>query len=128
MFTRRLFVTTFGALLGLSLGVATLAAAGGTIEYFTFSAPVSLPGVSLGSGRYSFEILDLSSSSVVSIRNGATRLPVFLGLTQRVDRPAGHGTSQSVVLGESSRGVAPPIVVWYPEGGAYGHQFIYPRR
>jgi hypothetical protein len=128
MTTRRLFVTTFGALLGLALGVATLAATGGAIEYFTFSAPVSLPGVSLGSGSYSFEILDLSSASVVSVRNSATRQPVFLGMTQRVDRPAGLGTNQSVVLGESPRGVAPPIVAWYPTGGAYGHQFIYPRR
>ena len=90
MLTRRLFVTTFGALVGLALGVATLAATGGTIEYLTFSGPVSLPGVALGSGSYSFEILDLQgSASVVSVRNSATRKPVFLGMTERLDRPAG---------------------------------------
>jgi hypothetical protein len=126
MFIRRSFVTASGALLGLALGVATLAATGRTIEYLTFSGPVSLPGVALASGSYSFEILDLqSSTSVVSVRNRATRKAVFLGMTQRVDRPTGMGSDRSVLLGESSAGVAPPIVAWFPAGGASGHQFIY---
>jgi hypothetical protein len=115
--------------LGLALGVVTLAASGGTIEYLTFSGPVSLPGVSLGSGSYSFEILDLQgAASVVSVRNKSTHQPVFLGMTTRIDRPAGSSSDTSVVLGESSRGMAPPIVVWYPAGAVAGHQFIYPRR
>jgi hypothetical protein len=126
MLTRRSFVTGFGALLGLALGVATLSAAGGGIEYLTFSGPVSLPGVSLGAGSYSFEVLDLQgSATVISVRNRATRLPVYLGMTQRVERAGGRGTERVVVLGESSHGMAPPILAWYPEGGTLGHQFIY---
>jgi hypothetical protein len=129
MFTRRSIVTTYGALLGLALGVATLTATSGTIEYLTFSGPVSLPGVSLGSGSYSFQILDLQgSASVVSVRNSVTHQPVFLGMTTRIDRPASSGSNQSVVFGESTRGVATPIVAWYPAGAVSGHQFIYPRR
>jgi hypothetical protein len=46
-------------------------------------------------------------------------------MTMRVERNPGTGTDRQVVLGESPRGVAPPILAWYPEGGSTGHQFIY---
>src|SRR6476660_1774538 len=102
MLTRRSFVTGCGALFGLALGVATLSAAGSGIEYLTFSGPVGLPGVSLGAGSYSFQVLDLQgSATVVSVRNRATHQPVYLGMTQRVERAGGKGADQLVVLGES---------------------------
>src|SRR5882757_7401806 len=111
MLTRRSFVTACGALFGLALGVPTLSDTGGGIEYLTFSGPVGLPGVSLGAGSYSFQVLDLQgSATVVSVRNRATHQPVFLGMTQRVERTTGTGTDRVVVLGESPRGVAPPIL------------------
>lgn len=130
MSTRRSVVMACGALLGLALGVATLGATAGTIEYLTFSGPVSLPGVALSSGSYSFEILDLQGGggSVVSVRNRATHQPVYLGNTRRVERPIGARTNEPVVLGESSRGLPPPIVAWYPTGAVTGHEFIYRRR
>jgi hypothetical protein len=118
-----------GALLGLVLGVATLSATANRIEFVTFSGPVGLPGVTLHAGTYSFEIVDtMSSERVVCVRDRATREPVFLGITLAVERPAGAASGRSIVLGESARGVAPPILTWYPNGDAAGRSFIYPER
>ena len=128
MTTRRSFVTTMGALVGLALAAATLAASS-RLEYLTFSGPVALPGVTLHGTTYSFQVVDhRTSGNVVSVRDVATRQPVFLGITRRVDRPAGTKKRSSVVFGESSRGVPPPIVAWYPAGDSVGHQFVYGSR
>ena len=127
MVTRRSLVTATGAFIGLAVGVATLAASP-RLEYLTFSGPVSLPGVTLRAATYSFQVVDYrASGNVVSVRDRSTHQSVFLGLTQRVDRPASAKKGPSVVLGESPRSVPPPIVAWYPSGASVGHQFIYRR-
>lgn len=129
MVTRRGSIAALGALLGLALGVATLSATANRLELLTFSGPVGLPGVTLHSGTYSFEIIDtMASAGVVCVRDRATREPVFLGMTLPVERPSGTKSGRSIVLGESARGVAPPILAWYPNGDALGRSFIYPRR
>jgi hypothetical protein len=120
-------VRATGALIGLAVTVATLAASS-RLEYLTFSGPVSLPGVTLRATMYSFEVLDYrTSGNLVSVRDCSTRQSVFLGFTQRVDRPVNAKKGASVVFGESPRGVPPPIVAWYPSGDSVGHQFIYGR-
>jgi hypothetical protein len=128
MVARRAFVGALGALAGLVLGAATLSAMGGSrVEYLTFSGPVGLPGVTLHAGTYSFETLDgMGSTGVVRVLDKATRQSVFLGFTLPADRPAGAKNERSIVLGESSRGVPPPIVAWYPNGDRHGRSFIYP--
>ena len=127
MVARRGFVAALGALAGLVLGVATLSATGGRVEYLTFSGPVGLPGVTLHAGTYSFETLDaMGSTGVVRVLDKATRESVFLGFTLPADRPAGSKNGRSIVLGESPRGVPPPIVAWYPNGDSHGCSFIYP--
>jgi hypothetical protein len=124
-----------GALLGLALAVGTvsatanLAESANHLEYVTFSGPVSLPGVALGSGTYSFEVANPDTSSdIVLIRNKATRQVCFLGFTHRVDRPADMRSDRSIVLGEAPAGVAPPIMQWYPIGESTGHEFLYKSR
>ena len=127
MVARRVFVAGLGALAGLALGVATLSATSGRVEYLTFSGPVGLPGVTLHAGTYSFESLDMmGSTGVVRVSDKATRESVFLGFTLPADRPAGSKDGRSIVLGESSRGVVPPIIAWYPNGEGHGRSFIYP--
>jgi hypothetical protein len=128
MVTRRALATATGALIGLAVEVATLAASS-RLEYLTFSGPVSLPGVTLPAATYSFEVVDYrTSGNVVRVRDHDTRQSIFLGITHRVDRPGGAKKDASVVFGESLRGVPPPIVVWYPGGHSVGHEFIYRRR
>jgi hypothetical protein len=127
MVARRVFVAALGALAGLALGVATLSATGSRVEYLTFSGAVGLPGVTLHAGTYSFESLDtMGSSGVVRVIDKGTRESVFMGFTLPADRPAGAKDERSIVLGESSRGVPPPIVAWYPNGDRHGRSFIYP--
>jgi len=125
MVTRRALVTAAGALIGLAVGVTTLAASS-RLEYLTFSGPVSLPGVTLHAATYSFEVVDYrSSGNVVNVRDRSTRQSVFLGITQRVERPASARKGASVVFGESPRGIPQPIVAWYPSGHSVGYQFVY---
>ena len=102
------------------------AAAANGMTRITFSSPVALPGVTLGAGTYVFELADPDTGrSVVLVRNKERRI-CYLGMTHRVERPAGLRTDQPVLLGESPRGVPPPIKSWYPDGDNAGRQFIYP--
>jgi hypothetical protein len=94
--------------------------------YLTFSAPVGLPGVTLGPGTYTFELAapdrDLDLVRVTS-RDG--RLVYFTGFTKTVERPWSLPLNQMIVLGESPANTAPPIKAWYSPDQRTGHQFIY---
>jgi hypothetical protein len=93
----------------------------------TFSRPVSLPGVALGSGTYIFEIANPdTSANVVRVMSRDRRIAYFMGLTHAVSRPHDLDRKQSVSLGESAAGVAPPITTWWPQDDSTGRQFVYP--
>jgi hypothetical protein len=127
MLTRTSFITVCGALVGLTLTAATLSAVSNSArEYVRFSGPVGLPGVTLEGGSYIFEVLDpMGTGDVILVRSKTTYQARFLGFTRRVDRPAGLTDDQSVVLGEAPKGVAAPVLGWYPIGDSRGHEFIY---
>lgn len=131
MFNRRAVLRACGAFLGLVIaaGTATTLSASvrsNRIQYLTFSAPVSLPGVTLSRGTYTFEVANPEASAdIVRVRNRATDAVVFLGFTYRVERPKGKADNRSIVFGEAPRGIAPPILEWYPGGDVTGHQFRY---
>ena len=91
---------------------------------FSFSGPVALPGVTLGAGRYIFE-RPIDDVTVVKVMSSDEKRVYLLAFTRLVDRPANLPMTAQIVLGESPRGVAPPIKAWYPEGRAQGHEFIY---
>ena len=93
----------------------------------TFSAPVALPGVSLASGTYVFEIINpLTSADVVTVMNKNRSIVYYSGFTELVARPKGQ--TRPVSLGEAQAGVAAPILAWYPGDESVGHKFIYPGR
>jgi hypothetical protein len=93
----------------------------------TFSGPVSLPGVSLGSGTYVFERVDSQTDThLVMVRNRTTLQVCYLGFTMPVSRPAGLAQDHQIVLKESPKGVAPRIDAWFPVGESTGAQFMYP--
>ena len=131
MFNRRVVLRACGAFLGLVIAAGTTATLSASvrsnrIQYLTFSAPVSLPGVTLSRGTYTFEVANPEASAdIVRVRNRATDAVVFLGFTYRVERPKGKADDRSIVFGEAPRGVAPPILEWYPGGDVTGHQFRY---
>ena len=123
MRTRRSFVAMCGAvILMLSMSVSGDAAASRT--YLTFSAPVSLPGVTLGSGTYVFELAGVSRD-LVRVTNRDNPIVYLTAFTHAVARPAGMGLDTSIILGESPSGTPRPIKVWFPEQSGTGREFIY---
>jgi hypothetical protein len=120
------------ALCGAALFVVGFSAAVDAIAnphrttYLTFSQPVRLPGVSLGSGTYIFEIANPGTSAdVVRVLSRDRSKAYFMGFTRAVARPSGLSRSQVVSLAESAAGTAPPVTVWWPENESTGRQFVY---
>jgi hypothetical protein len=126
MVTRQSLLTACGAVLGLVVGVAALSASTATrTEYLTFRVPVALPRVTLAPGTYVFEIANPDSGAdIVLVRSRVTNEPLFMGFTNRIERPASAGDVH-VTLGEAGRGEASRILAWYPVGSGSGHEFVY---
>jgi hypothetical protein len=96
--------------------------------YLTFNQPVRLPGVSLGSGTYIFEIANPGTGAdVVRVLSRDRKTAYFMGFTKAAARPHALRANQIVSLGEASRGVAPPVAVWWPHEESTGRQFLYPQ-
>jgi hypothetical protein len=95
--------------------------------YLTFSQPVRLPGVALGSGTYIFELVDpISGGDAVRVTSRDRRTAYFQGFTTMVERPRRLNRDEAAVsLGESAPGSAPAITVWWPTGESMGYAFIY---
>jgi hypothetical protein len=121
--------TAVGIVFGLAAGAAALqASAGPRLAYLTFSGPVRLPGVVLQAGTYAFEVAEIAgNSNVVVVRNRARNELIYMGTTQRVERPRTMSTHSEVAFGEVQRGEVTPITVWYPPDGQDGRQFLYRR-
>jgi hypothetical protein len=93
----------------------------------TFSGPVELPGIALGSGTYIFELIDpVGSIDVVTVRDKNQTRVYYSGFTRRVERPSGK--VGAVTLEETRPGVVPRILAWYPTTDPVGHSFVYPKR
>jgi hypothetical protein len=94
--------------------------------YLTFRHPLSLPGVTLGSGTYIFEIANpASGADIVRVMSRDRSIAYFMAFTKPVARPHTLSREQMVSLGESAAGVAPPITIWWPEHDSTGRQFLY---
>jgi hypothetical protein len=128
MFNRKSVFLAVGV---VALGMVAVGSvhAGGSVArtaHITFSGPVSLPGVTLGTGTYIFELTDpMSSLDVVTVMDRNRSRVYYSGFTQQVPRPA--GAVQPVSIGEAPEGFAPKIIAWYPEGDSMGHRFVYPK-
>ena len=96
--------------------------------YLTFSQPVGLPGVSLGSGTYTFEIANPDGTGdVVRVSSRDRSVVYFMGFTKAIARPDDMSRDRNVLLGEAAAGVAAPITAWWPQNESIGRQFVYPR-
>ena len=95
--------------------------------YLTFSRPVSLPGVTLGSGTYIFELPDpLGAWNVVRVSSKDRRVVYLTAFTRIVDRPKALSREQPISLGEARGLNTPqPIQVWWPASEPTGREFIY---
>ena len=127
MFTRDSLIRVCGAFVALALTAVRYRRPPHRPDYVTFSGPVTLTSVTLEAGSYTFDVADLMSTrEVILVRSRGTGRACFF-FTRRVDRPAGLGHDESVVLGETPKGVPPPVLGWYPIGENIGHEFTYKR-
>jgi hypothetical protein len=94
---------------------------------FTFSGPVTLPGVTLPAGRYLFRLADPNSSSkVVQVLNADGTKPYGLFFTIPAERlePA---SSPEVHFMETASGTPAAIRTWWYPGERRGYEFIFPK-
>ena len=94
---------------------------------FTFSGPVTLPGVTLPAGQYLFRLADPNSSSkVVQVLNADGTKPYGLFFTISAERlePA---SSPEVRFMETASGTPAAIRTWWYPGERSGYEFIFPK-
>lgn len=128
MFSRKLLVTALGVVI---LGLATTVSIGAGVNdndtmYVSFNRPVALPGVSLGSGTYIFERLDMHAHSVVRVVSRDRKIVLFTAFTNQVNRSAGLKRDQVISFAETSPNAPQRIAIWWPEDSP-GREFIYPK-
>lgn len=126
MFNRKSACLALGAVvLGVvSVSLVHAGSSAARTAHITFSGPVSLPGVALGTGTYIFELANPRNTlDIVTVMDRSRSQVYFTGFTRPIARPP--GLVQPVALGESSLGGSPKIVAWYPQDDAMGHQFVY---
>jgi len=97
--------------------------------YLTFSAPVALPGVTLGTGTYIFELPEPEGAwNAVRVLSRDRSIIYYTGFTRPVNRPAGMSRAQAITFAEAQPNVARPIAVWWPQNESTGRQFVYAKR
>ena len=116
-------------LLGVATAVSTGARANAThTMYVTFSGPVALPGVTLGTGTYIFEVPEATADHHLVRVSSKDRSIVYLtAFTFMVDRPAGLKRDRVISLAETASNAPPRVTVWWPEDSP-GREFIYPKK
>jgi hypothetical protein len=123
--------------MAFALCVATLVAAFGSpakaddankLTYFTFSAPVELPGNKvLPAGTYAFKLLDnVADRNVVQIFNKDLTMLYATVLTISDYRPQPHDKT-IIKFSETSQGGPEAIKEWFYPGDTYGQEFVYPK-
>lgn len=124
MMTRRFVLATCVVAVVALVGAASLQAWSIRINHLTFSGPVSLPGVTLGAGTYTFQAGPLDSDpNIVRVLTRDGQKVLYQGFTTPVSRPSGK--VPAIMFGEAAAGQPMPIRVWYPTGASTGHQFRY---
>src|SRR5678809_1260871 len=119
----------------LTLAVLTLSIAGRAEAqpadyrtYFTFSEPVTLPGVTLPAGRYLFRLADPNSSrKVISVLSADGKKP--LAMLHTIPNQLTQAPQEAEIrFMETAANVPPAIKTWWYPGKSIGYEFIYPRQ
>jgi hypothetical protein len=128
---RRTTKGIMGTLAALVLG-ATLATAQApdtnNTTIVTFSAPVSLPGVTLPAGSYMFKLADSQvNRNIVQVftKDRSKILATILAIPAERNEPADETV---ITFAESPANSAPAIRYWYYPGDKRGQEFAYPKK
>jgi len=98
------------------------------VTYFTFSAPVALPGVALPAGTYMFRRPDSESARhlvQVLSQDGLTVYGTFLTVPSIRRTPTDEPV---VILEETRRGTPEVIDAWFYPGSLEGDEFLYAKK
>lgn len=94
---------------------------------FTFSGPITLPGLTLPAGQYLFRLADPSSNTrVVQVLNADGTKPYGMFFTLPAERFEPAATPE-VRFMETASGTPAAIRTWWHPGERMGHEFIYPK-
>ena len=95
--------------------------------FFTFSRPITLPGVTLPAGKYIFRLADDESSrKVIQVVSSDGTKPYAMLLTIPEERRDPAKDAEVAFLETASRTPSAVKAWWYP-GERTGYEFIYPR-
>jgi len=123
---KRIVALSAFALLALSIGSAHAQPADYR-TFFTFSGPVTLPGVTLPAGTYLFRLADPTSGrKVINVlsADGKRSLAMLHTIpSQLVTAPQ----NAEIRFMETTANTPPPVKTWWYPGKAIGYEFIYPR-
>lgn len=116
------------AMLTLGIGGTAHAQTEDQRTYFTFSAPVQLPGVTLPAGKYLFRLADPTTGrKVISVLSADGKTPLAT-LHTIPNRMAEAPRNAEIRFMETPANMAPAVkTYWYP-GKSIGYEFIYPRQ
>src|SRR4029453_8664256 len=114
------------AILAACLAPASQAEELTKLIYFTFSAPVEMPGMVLPAGSYKFELADPDSTRRVvriSDKEGGKIHGIFLSIPDQKLEP----TDKPIVMFRETPAGAPEAVkAWFYPGETTGYEFVYP--
>jgi LPXTG-motif cell wall-anchored protein len=95
--------------------------------FFTFSQPVTLPGVTLPAGKYLFRNPDITTSRrVVQVLSddGKQSYAMLLTIPAQRTQPS---SEPEIRFMETAEGTPPAIRAWWYPGNTIGWEFIYPK-
>jgi hypothetical protein len=126
MLVNRLWMAAIAAIaVGLTTTALVRADQTSRTQYLTFSAPVALPGVTLHSGTYIFEVPEPEiAPDIVRVTSRDRKIVFLTAFTRSVDRPENVPLTQFVSLREAVPDQPSPIAVWWSDDRT-GHQFVY---
>jgi hypothetical protein len=94
---------------------------------FTFSGPVSMPGVTLPAGKYLFRLANPDSGrNVVQVLNADGTKPYGMFFAMRAERFEPASTPE-VRFMETASGMPAAIKTWWYPGERSGYEFVYPK-
>jgi len=96
--------------------------------YFTFSRPITLPGITLPAGKYLFRLADSNGSrTVIQVASADGRKSYALLYT--IPRQRLESTDDPEVrFMETGRGTPSAVKTWWYPGETIGYEFIYPKK
>ena len=94
---------------------------------FTFSGPVTMPGVTLPAGQYLFRLANPDSGrNVVQVLSADGSKPYGIFFSMRAERPEA-ASKPEVRFMETAAGTPSAIKTWWYPGERGGYEFVYPK-